>query len=325
MSKTKTYIEENLVVTSVKTLYDLLIKEKSPDAVALYNFYMLKARLDKTNRPYTTISYVMAALQWGELRVLKAKKVLKKYDLITDIKGKDAKGGIKWYVQLNYIWKQKTIEQIGSNIPQDKVVEAQNGSSTHQTQVLDSEGTNALSENDISSLSENDFSQTKTLSPYVNELGKNGLPLTSSPTSQPGNTITNLSPEEVATLLEKYNWHTAESIEAEFTKLIEWLTDGKGSSIRITSRKVFLKYLKGFIKNSTGRPRKSRVAIFEEGYLEEKSTLNTDKEKLKAEHPKIYYAMLLKDEYEKFFALSQEDQESMIKRYYEKKGGGTNG
>ena len=104
------FIENNLVILSKQTL-DLFLKQKNPsELISLYTFLYYTAKWQKTNQPRCTVEYIAKGLHWGTCKVRRVKKQLRELGLIEDIFKKDEHGKItKWYVKLNYIWKQETL------------------------------------------------------------------------------------------------------------------------------------------------------------------------------------------------------------------------
>jgi len=99
-------IEDEPIVLS-KVLLDILLpQENSSDLIALYCFYYYTAKWQKTDQPRATSSYVMSGLNWGEIRFIKAKRVLRELHLIQDVDSRGADGRvICHYIKLNFLWK----------------------------------------------------------------------------------------------------------------------------------------------------------------------------------------------------------------------------
>lgn len=98
-------LENEITVLTNKTV-DILLKE-NPDSLVLYIFYIRTAKRQKTNQAYSTVSFVSKGLGWGVWKVRKNKNILKKFNLIEDIKKINKETGKveKWFVKVNYIWK----------------------------------------------------------------------------------------------------------------------------------------------------------------------------------------------------------------------------
>ena len=135
-------LENQLVIISLKTLSVLFAEEDGADAVALYSFYYMTAKKQETNQVWASQSFCMKGLKWGDVRFLRAKKLLEKYDLIEIIKGKGMND--KWYIKVKYV---------RSNSPQNKVVRL--GANSPQNELVDSKVTNALGNKYINASSTN--------------------------------------------------------------------------------------------------------------------------------------------------------------------------
>ena len=153
----KIILEENLIISSKQTI-DLFIEEKNcGDLIALYIFYYYTAKWQKTNQPKAVDKYVKNGLHWGFKKFNNAQKFLIEKNLIEKICQRNKKGQITgWYIKINYIWKQKTIENIQNS--QKPVVDNCNNDS--QKPVVSKatcgfQTTNALSANSINALSAN--------------------------------------------------------------------------------------------------------------------------------------------------------------------------
>lgn len=74
------------------------------DALLLYFEYIKKSRIDKTNQPRATDTYMIKWLWWWKWRFWNAKKVLQELWLIEKISRKDDKWKVvKWYVKVNFM------------------------------------------------------------------------------------------------------------------------------------------------------------------------------------------------------------------------------
>jgi len=105
----------NKVTVITNATRDILL-DKNPDSLTLYHFYHKKADKDKTNQPYATNGYAMKGLKWGKVRFDKALAVLQELNLIEFVKTKDSKGRFsKTYVKINYIWSEKSKNNILQN------------------------------------------------------------------------------------------------------------------------------------------------------------------------------------------------------------------
>jgi len=135
-------LEEQLTIVSTQTLRKLFKEKFGADAVALYMFYYYTAKWQETNQPKATAGFCMKGLGWGEIRFMRAKKILQKYGLIEDVVTKDEGGKIvAWYVKIKYLWKKETIKKIKTT--------------TLKTHPVVKQGTNALSVNNIKCLKDN--------------------------------------------------------------------------------------------------------------------------------------------------------------------------
>lgn len=132
--------DTDFIITTTSTIDKLF--SISPDSVTLYMFYIKTSKWQRTNQVFTTNTYGMKCLSWGSKRYSEAKKVLEEEGLITIKQKRDNKGRITgYYVKINYLFKQKTIQDI-SNPEVDGTGPGQ-------------EETNALSTNTINALSIN--------------------------------------------------------------------------------------------------------------------------------------------------------------------------
>ena len=98
-------LEKELCITTLKTLTVLFAEKYWPDAVALYFFYYKQCKLQQTNQARSTKSFCLKWLWRWETKFRRAKNILKKYNIIEDIKNIDEKtkkiNGR--YIKLNYI------------------------------------------------------------------------------------------------------------------------------------------------------------------------------------------------------------------------------
>lgn len=103
-------IEDSLCITNLKTLNVLFSEDGGSDAVALYFFYIKNAKIQKTSNVWNTKAFCMKWLWRWEARFWNAKNILKKYDLVDDIKDIDEKTKkVKWrYVKIKYMYKTTT-------------------------------------------------------------------------------------------------------------------------------------------------------------------------------------------------------------------------
>jgi hypothetical protein len=133
-------VHEEPIVLS-KHLFDLLLAQPHPaDLISLYCFYYYTAKWQQTNQPRITSSYIAKGLQWGEDKICAIKQKLKALNLIEDIITRGADNRISGhYVKVNFIWRQKTVNQLLSSTP--GILPA-----------LAKTGINALSANNINAL-----------------------------------------------------------------------------------------------------------------------------------------------------------------------------
>lgn len=141
------FIEDNIVILSKQTIDEFLKQENPADLISLYIFYYYTAKWQKTNQPKCTTSYAAKGLKKSEDWIRKTKKVLIDLGLIEDHKDidKETKKVKGWYIKLNYIWKQETI-----NHPMEKPESGFN-------YTVDLQETNALSVNNINALRVNNI------------------------------------------------------------------------------------------------------------------------------------------------------------------------
>jgi hypothetical protein len=157
------FIESELVILS-KGVIDRFLKEDNPsDLIGLYSFYYYTAKWQKTNQPKANDKYVRSALGWGQTKLSNTKKRLLELGVISLIQGRNNKGFIKeWYVKMNYIWKQTTIET--KNTQKQQV-----DTTTSGQRVI-----NALSPSNINALSPNIQGASKEASPKEETLALAG-------------------------------------------------------------------------------------------------------------------------------------------------------
>lgn len=128
---------------------DVFLKQKNPaDIISLYMFYYYTAKWQDTNQPKCSTGYTAKGLNKSEEWVRKNKKTLLELNLIQDIQKRDKETNkvTGWYIKLNYIWKQETIDNKThpTDFPQ--------GGNSHR---VENHETNALSANSLNALSAN--------------------------------------------------------------------------------------------------------------------------------------------------------------------------
>jgi hypothetical protein len=107
-----TYELDQLVIVVTNKTVEILLAENI-DALALYLFYILTSKRQKTNQIWATDSFCMKKFGWGNHRMMDAKRVLKKFDLITVIPHKESGKVVKWFIKINFLWsKEKTRDAI---------------------------------------------------------------------------------------------------------------------------------------------------------------------------------------------------------------------
>ena len=156
--KKHNFVEDNIIILSKQTI-DLFLelgklKQANPaDLIALYTFYYYTAKWQQTNQPWCNDHYVKTGLCWGMDRVYKTKKKLIELGLITKVPERNKEGTIiKWYIRINYIWKQETVKQVIQSTQNPIVAEPNCGK--QDTNALSANSINALSANSINALSE---------------------------------------------------------------------------------------------------------------------------------------------------------------------------
>lgn len=126
-----------ITTTTIDKLFNI-----NPDAVSLYIFYIKTSKWQKTNKVFTTNTYGMKSLSWGAKRYSDAKKILEDEGLINISQKRDDKGRIVgWYIKINYLFKQETIQ----NISKQLLVTATSGEK--ETDALSNNTEDALSNN----------------------------------------------------------------------------------------------------------------------------------------------------------------------------------
>lgn len=143
-------IQEEPIVLSKALIDTLLKREDYVELIALYVFYYYTAKWQHTNQPKASDKFCMSGLKWGHTKFYKTKEKLLELHLIEKVCKKTEYGKIiKWYVKVNFIWKNETINQNAQNVTME--VKNQNAQKPH----VDNERTNALSSNSINALSSN--------------------------------------------------------------------------------------------------------------------------------------------------------------------------
>lgn len=118
-------IADNLLILN-KTTIDALFKLNScSDCIALYIFYYKTAKWQKTNVIKATDNYVESSMNWSHNRLLKIKTILKEKGLI-DIIQRRKDGKIQgWYVQVNYLVSDRTLDEITIKVDESKKLNSQ--------------------------------------------------------------------------------------------------------------------------------------------------------------------------------------------------------
>ena len=99
-------VQDEPIVISKVTL-DIFLKQKRPaDLIALYTFYYYTAKWQQTNQPKATDAYCMKGLEWGEKRLIGAKKKLIALGFIKPVKEKNKASGqiTGFFIRINFIW-----------------------------------------------------------------------------------------------------------------------------------------------------------------------------------------------------------------------------
>lgn len=137
-------IEQELVILTKHTIDIFLRTKHFGELTSLYTFYYYTAKWQKTNQIKCTTSFVSKGIGWDRKKVIKYKKMLCEFGLISDVKNIDkATGKIKgWYLKMNYIFKKETLENHCTDLP--------HCGSNHR---VDKRDTNALSSNSLNALS----------------------------------------------------------------------------------------------------------------------------------------------------------------------------
>ena len=89
--------------------------DKWTDVLSLYMFYYYTAKWQKTNQPKASNSYCMKGLEWGNVRFNQSKKSLIDLGLVEQVKTVGGTGQVTgWYMKMNYILKQDTVQRATS-------------------------------------------------------------------------------------------------------------------------------------------------------------------------------------------------------------------
>jgi len=110
---------KELVVIHKGLIDKLKETDNFAELLSLYIFYYYTAKWQETNQPKCSTYYTAQGLKWGVEKVRKYKRILKETGLVEDIvdideKTKQTKG---WYIKINYIFKQNTINNIELSHP----------------------------------------------------------------------------------------------------------------------------------------------------------------------------------------------------------------
>jgi hypothetical protein len=107
------HLEKLLCVVSAASVKAML-RCRNTDVFAVYLFLYYTAKRQRTNQPKCTVGFISKGLKMSRQRVWKAKKDLAELGLIENIRRVDpvTKRLAGWYVRLNYIWKQETVENM---------------------------------------------------------------------------------------------------------------------------------------------------------------------------------------------------------------------
>lgn len=121
LRKNQTLIDDVLIILSKQDVEQFLKEDNPLDLIGLYTFYYYTAKWQKTNRPKAVKNYVLKGAKIGEPRFEKASKILQNMGLIQNVPSKDKKGKVTgWYIQVNFIWKQDTIDSLCLMDPQGR-------------------------------------------------------------------------------------------------------------------------------------------------------------------------------------------------------------
>lgn len=97
-------LENTIIVVSTEIIQKLFEVEDGCDAVALYMFYHKQCKIQKTNQTWTVWNFIKKWLWWWDIRMQKAKRILKSFNLIEDIKIHWEWWKIDgWFVKINYM------------------------------------------------------------------------------------------------------------------------------------------------------------------------------------------------------------------------------
>lgn len=99
----KIALEQELCITTLKTLTALFSEKQWANAVALYFFYYKQCKLQDTDTTRTTNNFIKKWLWWGIDKVIETKKILQKYNLIETVRTREKSWHIwKSYIKLKY-------------------------------------------------------------------------------------------------------------------------------------------------------------------------------------------------------------------------------
>lgn len=106
-------IEHELIILTKQTLFSIFKQKNCSNLLALYCFYYYTAKIQKTNQPRVSISFVANALKWDTKTVQKYKSELIKLGLISNVikRNPETNEITGWYVKINFIWKKETISK----------------------------------------------------------------------------------------------------------------------------------------------------------------------------------------------------------------------
>jgi hypothetical protein len=107
------HLEKLLCVVSAASVKAML-RHRNPDVLAVYLFLYYTAKRQRTNQPKCTVGFLMKGLNMCKERVSRPKKDLAELGLIENIRRLDpgTKRTAGWYVRLNHIYRQQTVEDV---------------------------------------------------------------------------------------------------------------------------------------------------------------------------------------------------------------------
>ena len=109
-------LAEELFILNKHTVDKLFACKNPADTFALYGFYYKTAKWQKTNIIKANDSYVKSCLKWGNKRLRSTKQELEKLGMISKIQRRKNNKITGWYIQINYVVSNRTVEKEATHL-----------------------------------------------------------------------------------------------------------------------------------------------------------------------------------------------------------------